>query len=156
MPPDFHDAFSAYAEFLEKCGCPPRIIWVTPKDVLFTRSPRVYVRLAAHGRLAEARKEYESVLVTKLGVEFRMLCELNGASVCFVWSPRDQKEATQMMMPQDGGLKMSALSAGSIRRAERIRNGLVWEFLRRRHGKNGNLYGYPFGEASGFVGRVVS
>lgn len=153
---NFDDAVSDYTEFLKKCGCPPRIIWVTAKDVLFTRSPHIYVKLLKQSRAAEARREYEAGIASKLGAEFCMLCELNDASCCFAWFPRNRDEGQRMMMPEDGGLKMSALSAGSIRRAKGIRNKLVWEILRMRHGNNGNLYGYPFGDASGFVARVVS
>lgn len=156
MYQDFDAAVSDYTEFLKKCGCPSRIIWVTPEDVLFTRSGRIYIRHAAEGRAAQARKQYEAGLESGLGVEFLMLCELNDSARCFVWFPRDRGEAERMMMPADGSLKMSALNNSSKRKGKGIRSRLAWEVLRRRYEKNGELYGYPFGNSRGFVARVSS
>src|SRR5689334_5192949 len=156
MEQTFDNAVAEYAEFMKKCGWPPRIIWVTPKDVLFTGSLRVYIRLVKHGRDDEARQTYEAGRASRLGVEFCTLCELNGAACCFVWFPRNREEATRMMMTADGSLKMSALNDSSRGKGKSVRNRFVWKFLARRYGKNGDLYGYPFGKATGFVARVIS
>jgi hypothetical protein len=157
MKEGFDDAVAKYVDFLKQCGCPPRIIWVAPKDVLFTGSSLIYIRLSVpESNVAAARKEYEAGITSTLGVEFRSLCELNGATCCFVWFPRDREEAQRMMMPADGSLKMSAQSDHSHIRSKGIRNGLVWELLKRQHGKKGALYGYPFGDSSGLVVKVVS
>jgi hypothetical protein len=157
MKEGFDDAVAKYAEFLKQCGCPQRIIWVAPKDVLFTGSSLIYIKLSVpESNAAAARKEYEAGIASTLGVEFRTLCGLHGATCCFVWFPRDREEAQRMMLPADGGLKMSAKSDLANITSRGVRNWLVWELLKRRHGKKGVLYGYPFGESRGLAVKVGS
>ncbi len=131
MKQGFDDAVGNYVEFLGNCGCPQNLMWVTPKDVLFTGGSRIYIRTSdAEGNAAAARKEYEAGIASTLGVEFHTLCVLNDATCCYVWYPRDQNEAQRMMMPSDGSLKMSSLSNHSKIRSKGVRNWLVWKALK--------------------------
>lgn len=157
MTEGFDDAVAKYLDFLKQCGWPQKITWVTPSDMLFTRSSRIYIRISApESSIAAAQKEYAAGIASSLGVEFCTLCDLNSSSCCYVWFPRDREEAQRTMMPADGSLKMSALNDHSNIRSRGIRNWFVWELLKRRYEKNGALYGYPFGDASGLVVRVSS
>jgi hypothetical protein len=157
MNQEFDDAVAKYVKFLRNCGCPQKVMWVAPKDVLFTGSSRIYIRMSdPEENEAAARKQYEAGIASTLGVEFHSLCELNGATCCYVWFPRDREEARRMMMPADGGLKMSALSDHSYLKSKGIQNWVVWGLLKRRHGKKGAFYGYPFGDSTGLVVKVGS
>jgi hypothetical protein len=131
MNQGFDDAVAQYVKFLENCGYPQKLMWVTRKDVLFTGSSRIYIRTSdPDGNAAAVRKEYEAGIASTLGVEFRTLCVLNDATCCYVWCPRDQNEAQRMMMPADGSLKMSSLSNHSKIKSKGVRNWLVWKGLK--------------------------
>jgi hypothetical protein len=140
MKEGFDAAVAKYAEFLKQGGCPQRIIWVGLRDVLFTGSSRIYIRMPVPElNAAAARKENEAGITSTLGVEFRTLSERNGATWCFVWFPRDREEARRMMMPADGSLKMSAQTDRSNVRSKGIGNWFVWERLKRLPREKGFL-----------------
>jgi len=132
----FEAAENRYRRFLSENGYAPKIIWVRSQNVVFPGRRYVYVKFPIPTEnLAQARETYESGMAQKRGVLFSSLCELEEATCCFVWFPKDRDEAARYLMPADGSLKMSALIDLARVPGRVIRNSLAWRIVRLRHGK---------------------
>jgi hypothetical protein len=132
----FEAAENRYRRFLVENGYPPQIIWVRSQNVVFPGKRFVYVKFPIPAEnLARARETYESGITQQRGVLFSSLCELEEATCCFVWFPKDRDEAARYLMPADGSLKMSALIDLARVPGRVIRTSLAWKILQLRHGK---------------------
>jgi hypothetical protein len=127
MNPTFDEAVEEFEKFLAMNGYSPRIVWVTPADVVLTGKHTVYVKLPLPDENVEsARKIYLDGMKRGFGEKFGTLCELKSDTCCYVWVPTNKTDAQYAMMPS--GLKMNA--GGSKRPAKGVYSRLKWNYLR--------------------------
>ena len=130
MAKRFEEVVRMFQDFLEKHKCPREVKWIKPSDVIFPGKPYLYLRLPLPPAREEmAKRTYEAGMDKGMGVLFEMLCQTDGVSYCFVWSPKDADEAERMLMPADGGLKMSTRMQRPEVEVRAVRNRLLWRVL---------------------------
>lgn len=101
MTPPFIHALAAFTPFLSKHGFSSDLVWVFREDV--TSCGRdCWVHLPLWRVLAE--QYYEQGRRHGLGVTVAALCQLEGASACYVWFPKDEVDASYAMQ---GPLKLT-------------------------------------------------
>jgi hypothetical protein len=91
---NFESAQERFREFLLRTGYPKELTWVTPGDVLLGGRKLIYVKLPVpSSNLARARDLFELGMLRQLGVLFKAMGEIDGATCCYVWAPADESES---------------------------------------------------------------
>ena len=141
MTTDFEADVCSFQEFLRGNGSPEKIIWIQPEDILLTGKRLFYLKTPVpESRGSAARQAYEAGLRRGLGVLFLTICELENATCCYVWTPENEEEAAQALMPV--GLKMS-IKADKIS-AIPVPSHLLWLLLRFRYRRRQANKGFLF------------
>jgi hypothetical protein len=141
----FEAAVERFRNFIIANNCPPEIIWIRSVDTVFPPERVVYVKFTvASTNVDLARETYEKGMVQKRGVLFSTLCELESATCCFVWFPKDADEAERNLMPADGSLKMSVRTDAPRVQGKAVRNPLRWKLLQKAYGKRASLFDSRF------------
>lgn len=140
---NFDKAQERFREFVVKCGYPRELIWIAPSDVLLTGRKLIYVKLPVpESNLLRARELFKLGMPRQLGVLFKAVCEIDGATCCYVWAPAEESESRYALMPRD--LKMSARVEESKIPARSVRSQLQWHFLKILHRKKQAMKGDLF------------
>jgi hypothetical protein len=130
----FEAAIRNFQELLRKCGYAEKILWLMPEDVLVSGKRFVYVRFPVPAsNEARARRTYEEGIAHGRGLLISTLCEVPGATGCFIWYPKNRAEEPQGIWPQDGSFKLSTKIEGSRIPGKVVRSGLQWTLLGVRH-----------------------
>jgi hypothetical protein len=129
----FEESCARFSKFLSDNGYSPRIVWITPEDVLFTGRPLLYVKLPTPPRNSEqARMRFDVAMKEQSGVSFRAFCQTDYSTLCTVWVPADESERERAMCSKTD-LKMSAAIGESRFRGEEVRSRFRWCYLSLRH-----------------------
>ena len=125
MPP-FANASTRTSAFLRAQGAPELVVWVFREDVTSYRR-QIWVRAGARdGPQSAAEALYETLRQRGLGVAIRAACQVDGATACYVWAPKDATEAEYAMQPAT--LKLWVPTP--LVRARDVRSSLRWRWLR--------------------------
>jgi hypothetical protein len=125
----FEAATARFAEFVKAHGCPERIIWVWPENVLATGKRVVYVREPVPGGNAvRAQEMYETVMGLECGLRMADVCVGRDATYCCMWGRPEDHEKEPQLWPSRG-LMMSVKKESSRAEGRIVRSGLQWRFL---------------------------
>ncbi len=132
--PNFEAAVAEFQELLGKSEYAPKIVWVTPEDIIVTGKGFVYVRVPVPAiNEAKARQMYDEGIKGGRGLLMSTACELEDSTCCYIWYPENIEEEPQGIWPKDGGVKMAAkIESGKIS-GKAIRGLLRWKILALRY-----------------------
>lgn len=102
--PSFTDAVHRFREFLDHHRWPVEIRWL-PDGNLDHKAEHLVLDRAAFREAEDVRTHYWHAVPQRRGVLFFGLCHDTEYSYCHLWSPSDEDEADDHMMPD--GLKLS-------------------------------------------------
>ncbi len=89
----FEEASARFRKFLADNGYPDKLVWVTPQDVLFTRSRRLYIKVpVTDHNLRGVRELFEAAMKAQSGISFSTVCKLGDATCCRAWVPANEDE----------------------------------------------------------------
>jgi hypothetical protein len=116
----FAEAIASFRSFVSEQGFPSDLVWVFREDVLrIGRHLLVRVPVAAENAIL-ARDYFELGRAQGRGVTLMAWCPLEGRSVCSVWVPRDDREASE------------ALQAPTLKCSAALPSGKAWAIRSRR------------------------
>jgi hypothetical protein len=124
---------------------PENILWLVPEDVILSGKRFVYVRvpIPAANEMT-ARKMYDDGVVNGRGLLITTICEMEGATCCYVWYPRRLEEEPQGLWPHDGSVKLSAKMEMSRVPGKPVKSRLLWAFLKLWNRRNQELKDFLF------------
>jgi len=125
--PPFAEASARMSAFLRGQGAPESIVWVFREEVTSFRR-QVWVRAGARREAQSAAAEacFEKGRERGLGVAIRGVCQVEGATACYVWVPKDSTEAEYALQPPS--LKLAVPTP--LVKARIVRSALRWRWLR--------------------------
>jgi hypothetical protein len=134
MPPDhrlndvpsFPEASERMSAFLRDQGVPDEIVWVAREELTSYRRQIWFRSTAAGRRTLAAEALFEAGRQRGLGVELRAVCQIEDATACCVWVPKNAAEAEQAMLPPTLKLWVPTPLIG----ARVVRSRLRWGILR--------------------------
>jgi hypothetical protein len=143
MSSSFDESLVEFQRFLERNGYPREVIWVTPRDVLVSREPLIYVRVPVpRDNELHVRRLFDLGITQQTGVLFDTVCEGEGVTFSYAWVPCDDLEAEEALMPK--GLKMSAKTGASRMTAKAVRSNMQWLYLWLKYRKEQKLKSHLF------------
>ncbi len=142
---DFRATVERFRTLLEQNRYSRNIIWLKPKDVLFSGERFVYVRIpVATSSFQKAFDTYRRGMALGRGLLLTTVCEIDNATACFVWYPERQEAVPQGIWPHDGSVKLSVKTGASRIPGRLIKNPMYWEILKLRTLSKQNLKGFLF------------
>ena len=124
--PPFAEASARMSAFLRSQGAPESIVWLFWDDVTsYRRQFWVRARPCREARSA-AEALFEIARERRLGVALRGVCEVDGATACYVWMPKTSTEAEYALQPPT--LKLWVPTP--LMKARVVRSSLRWKWLR--------------------------
>lgn len=130
--PGFQEAIKLFREFLTKEGHSKKILWLCREDIAW-HDFKFYIKEPLsdeNERLVE--KLYEGGCERGLGVWLDVFCLLKSYPCCYIWLPKDERDAELAMVT---GLKMTVPIKPVL--AKPVKNCLIW----RRHRRLGERAG---------------
>ena len=140
---NFELQVARFQQFLRANQRSEKIVWIELGDLLLTGKRHLYARIpTSDSRELAARRAFEKGIEQGRGVLFKAVFEVQGSSLCYVWVPRNNDEASLALMP--AGVKLSILNSNIPVTA--IESPFLWLWLKIRFsGTQGAKENY-FGE----------
>lgn len=98
QPPPFPGAVDKFKAFLSQQGRRTDLMWICRGDVV-ELWPHTYVRLPAFGNEPLMEQHYHKGIDRGLGIRLQVFCFLADRPCCYVWLPKDEKDASYAMLP---------------------------------------------------------
>ena len=100
MEENFDAALLRFRDFLKNNGFPPRVVWLTPADVLLTGSELIYVHWPDQNiAQVAARSVFAQGLKRGNGVLLKGLFSKDSKTYSCIWIPKDRSEAEHALLP---------------------------------------------------------
>jgi hypothetical protein len=146
MHPDrWMKAAGQFSKFLQDCGCPDRLLWVRPIDVL-AYGGQMWVRARkTEAAIDDARELYVAAVKGGLGVWLYSFAVAEEKSIAVVLAPTTEDERQRNMLARHA-LKLSATTCRPSARL--VTNQLRWLILSLRYGASSESFRRSYLECS--------
>jgi hypothetical protein len=122
------ESIQEFRQFLDKFDYPQKVVWITPRDVLFTDSLFIYIKVPVPtNNEKQVRQLFDLSQATRRGILFGTICAIEDTTYAYAWVPGDAGEEERRMM--NSGLKMSVPAGDFKRHGEIVRSLLRWSYL---------------------------
>jgi hypothetical protein len=142
-PQTFEEAISRFKDFLRQNGYSTSLVWVEPTDLVLPGRRVIYVKVPVPStNFDRACHRFTSGMSDGSGVALGTICELQSATCCYAWVPKDRTEQQEHLMGT--GLKLSAKTDYSRIPGIPVTNSIYWQLLKVRHRKRVSMMQYLF------------
>ena len=129
MGSSIEQSIQEFRQFLEKFDYPKEVVWITPRDVLLTDSPLIYIKVPVPTNNEEqVRQLFDLSLAIGRGILLGTICAIEDTTYAYAWVPGDAGEQERHMM--NSGLKMSVPVGKHKPHGEIVSSPLRWSYLR--------------------------
>jgi hypothetical protein len=143
-PQTFEEAVSRFEDFLRQNGYSTSLVWVEPADLVLPGRRAIYVKVPVPSTNFErAHQRFTSGMSEGLGVTLGTICELQNATCCYTWVPRNRTEQQEHLM--GSGLKVSARTDSARIPGIPVTNPVRWQLLKLHHRKRAVMRQHLFG-----------
>jgi hypothetical protein len=101
-PKTFEEVARDFAQFAKSQGFPPRLLGITPDDIVFWIGSYFVFRGDAEKRELQARTTLDVGIARSMGIELGGRCMTLDLTICRFYVPADDIDAQYRMIPQPG------------------------------------------------------